>query len=253
MNPLPKTSRAGDNDDTGDQVAEGDGELDADGKLTINVATTVSEHKADYLYRVEARVTDLGKREITGKGWVVATYGSFVLNATPDRYFYAPGSAATVTVEARDYDNKPVATAFHIKLARYNSYDRQFGEMKAETGGSVGANGQGTVSLNIPAEGGSYRIEATARTPEGRDVQALRLLLGLRRRLPPLPKRPQGNPNRSRQENLPRRRYGQAPAGHRPAQHPALGQRGGPRPAPVQARPFPAIHRRVRRPRYHRG
>ena len=27
----------GDNDDTGDQVAEGDGELDADGKLTINV------------------------------------------------------------------------------------------------------------------------------------------------------------------------------------------------------------------------
>src|SRR5271157_90284 len=162
----------GDNDDTGDQVAEGDGELDADGKLTIDFDTTVSEHKADYLYRVDARVTDLGKREITGRGWIVATYGSFVLNATPDRYFYAPGSAAAVTVEARDYDNKPVATAFHIKVARYNVYDRQFGEVKAETGGSVGANGQGTVNLNVPADGGSYRIEATARTPEGRDVQA---------------------------------------------------------------------------------
>ena len=138
---------------------------------SINVGTTVSEHKADYLYRVDARVTDLGKREITGKGWIVATYGSFVLNATPDRYFYAPGSAATVTVEARDYDSKPVATAFHIKVSRYNIYDRQFGEVKAATGGSVGANGQGTVSLNVPADGGSYRIEATARTPEGRDVQ----------------------------------------------------------------------------------
>ncbi len=118
---------AGDNEDSGDQVTEGDGELDADGKLTINVATTVSEHKADYLYRVEARVTDLGKREITGKGWIVATYGSFVLNATPDHYFYSPGSLATVTVEARDYDSKPVATAFHVRLLRYNFYDRQFG------------------------------------------------------------------------------------------------------------------------------
>jgi len=164
---------AGDNDDTGDQVAEGDGELDADGKLTINVDTTVSEHKADYLYRVDARVTDLGKREITSKGWIVATYGSFVLNATPDRYFYAPGSPAAVTVEARDYDSKPVATAFHVKVARYNFNDRQFGEVKAETGGSIGASGQGTVSLNVPADGGSYRIEATARTPEGRDVQAI--------------------------------------------------------------------------------
>jgi hypothetical protein len=162
----------GDNDDTGDQVAEGDGELDADGKLSINVATTVSGHKADYLYRVDARVTDLGKREITGRGWIVATYGSFVLNATPDHYFYAPGSLATVTVEARDYDNKPVATAFHIKVARYNVYNRQFGEVKAETAGNVGPSGQGTVSLNVPADGGSYRIEAAARTPEGRDVQA---------------------------------------------------------------------------------
>ncbi|MGA2194398.1 MAG: MG2 domain-containing protein [Bryobacteraceae bacterium] len=164
---------AGDNDDTGDQVTEGDGELDADGKLTINVSTTVSEHKADYLYRVEARVTDLGKREITGKGWIVATYGSFVLNATPEHYFYPPGSLATVTVEARDYDSKPVATAFHVRLLRYNFYDRQFGEVKAEAGGNAGESGQGTVSLNIPADGGSYCIEATARTPEGRDVQAL--------------------------------------------------------------------------------
>src|ERR1039457_603921 len=53
---------AGDNDDTGDQVTEGDGVLDADGKLTINVSTSVSTQKADYLYRVEASVTDLDRK-----------------------------------------------------------------------------------------------------------------------------------------------------------------------------------------------
>ena len=164
---------AGDNDDSGDQVTEGDGVLDADGKLTINVSTSVSTQKADYLYRIEASATDLGKREITGKGWIVATYGSFVLNATPDHYFYPPSSLATVTVEARDYDSKPVATAFHVRLLRYNFYNRQFGEVKAETGGNVSASGEGTVSLSVPTAGGSYRIEATARTPEGRDIEAM--------------------------------------------------------------------------------
>ncbi len=46
------------------------------------------------------------------------------------------------------------------------------GEVNAGASGSTAANGQGTASLNLPAEGGSYRIEAVARTPEGRDVQA---------------------------------------------------------------------------------
>ena len=166
---------AGD-DDSGDQVLEGDGELDAEGKFSLKFDTTLSEHKQDYLYRVEAHVTDLGKREIAGKGWVVATYGSFVLNATPDRYFYAPGSAAAVTVEARDYDSKPIAAAFHVRLLRYDFSSRQAGEVKAEASGSTAANGQGTASVNVPAEGGSYRIEATARTPEGRDVQSVAYL-----------------------------------------------------------------------------
>ncbi|SPE39149.1 Alpha-2-macroglobulin domain protein [Candidatus Sulfopaludibacter sp. SbA3] len=162
---------AGDNEITGDQISEGDGELDADGKLSINVDTAISEHKQDFLYRVEAHVTDLGKREIVGKGWFVATYGSFVVNVTPEHYFYAPGSTAAITMEARDYDNKPVATAFHVKVFSYNYYDRQFGEVKTETSGSTDASGKGTVSVNVPKEGGSYRVEAAAHTPEGRDVQ----------------------------------------------------------------------------------
>src|SRR5439155_5104830 len=85
---------AGENEseDSGDQVAQEEGQLDSEGKLTIKFNTTVSDHKFDSIYRVEARVTDQAKREIIGKGWIVATYGSYALNASPDRYFYAPGS-----------------------------------------------------------------------------------------------------------------------------------------------------------------
>ena len=70
-----------DDDDTGDQIARGEGQLDADGKLTINVDDHASPSTSSTTcYRVEARVTDQANREITGKGWVVATYGSFAVN-----------------------------------------------------------------------------------------------------------------------------------------------------------------------------
>ena len=75
-------SQAGDDsDDSGDQVGETKGQLDADGKLTITLPTAVSERKQDFIYRIEARVTDQANREITGRGWVIATYGSFAVNA----------------------------------------------------------------------------------------------------------------------------------------------------------------------------
>ena len=56
-----------DSDDSGDQVAQGEGQLDADGKLNVNIETKVSEHGLDYMYRLEAKVTDQANREITAK------------------------------------------------------------------------------------------------------------------------------------------------------------------------------------------
>ena len=50
--------------------SEQEGQLDADGKLTVNVPTAVPDRKSDYLYRIEARVTDDANREINGTGWI---------------------------------------------------------------------------------------------------------------------------------------------------------------------------------------
>ncbi|MBZ5620829.1 MAG: alpha-2-macroglobulin [Acidobacteriia bacterium] len=161
-----------DNSETsGDQVAQGDGQLDADGKLSINVETAVSDHKYDYMYRVEARVTDQANREITGRGWIVATYSSFVLNVSPDRYFYQPGSRATFTVQARDYDNKPVGTHAHVELLEWYWRDSSKSVVRAAADVDTGANGSVNADFNVPREGGSYRVRVTAHTPEGRDIE----------------------------------------------------------------------------------
>ncbi|MBZ5607180.1 MAG: alpha-2-macroglobulin [Acidobacteriia bacterium] len=161
-----------DSDDAGDQVGEQDGQLDADGKLTVNIPTSVSDHKFDYVYRVDARVTDAANREITGSGWVLATYGSFALNVSPKQYLYAPGSKAAFTVQARDYDNKPVSTRVHVELLQWNFKDTRKSQVKGATDVTLGAEGSADASLDIPAQGGTYLVRVSAHSPEGRDPEA---------------------------------------------------------------------------------
>ncbi|MGP8247123.1 MAG: MG2 domain-containing protein, partial [Bryobacteraceae bacterium] len=163
---------AGDaDDDSGDQTAEQDGQLDEDGKLTINLPTTVSDHKYDYRYRIEARVTDAGNREVTGKGYVLATYGSFAVNVEPNRYFYEPGAHGSFQIEARDYDGKPVQSRVHVALLRRPKRKSDSPETVASTDVDLNADGAGTANLDLPAAGGAYQIRVSAKTPEGREVE----------------------------------------------------------------------------------
>jgi uncharacterized protein YfaS (alpha-2-macroglobulin family) len=167
----------GDADDSGDQVAETEGQLDADGKLTVTLPTKIAKNHTDYVYRVEARVTDQGQREITGKGWVVATYGSYVVHVTPDRYFYEPGSRGDFLVEARDYDNNPVRARLHVELLHWNFRDPDGPQTVSSSDVDTGAEGTAKVQMAIPSEGGSYRVKVSAHTPEGRDIEDYDYLL----------------------------------------------------------------------------
>jgi alpha-2-macroglobulin len=162
---------ADDSGDSGDQISETEAQLDSEGKLTITIPTTASDHKYDYVYGIVARVTDAANREITGKGWVVATYGSFALNVEPERYFYAPGGKAGFTVEARTYDNQPVRARARVELLQSNRRYPDQWDARGSTDVDLGPDGKATAYLDIPQQGGSYRLRATARTPEGRDVE----------------------------------------------------------------------------------
>ena len=161
-----------DDDDTGDQVGEQEGQLDAEGKLNIDVVTGVSDRKYDYRYRLEARVTDAANREISGTGWILATYGSFALNVAPERYVLPPGGRGTFKIQARDYDNHAVKTRAHVELLKWNYREPDRSQVQDSTDVELGADGSANASLAIPAQGGAYRVRATAHAPEGRDVQA---------------------------------------------------------------------------------
>ena len=153
----------------GREEEEHDGVLDADGKLTITLPTKLDEHHGDVRYRIEARVTDDGNREISGVGYAFGTYGSFYLSAQPDSYLYQAGNEAKISVAARDYDSHPVQTDFRAELQRMGTHG-QTPETISFTTGHTGSDGTTRVSFRIP-ESGEFRVRLTAQSKENRSIE----------------------------------------------------------------------------------
>jgi uncharacterized protein YfaS (alpha-2-macroglobulin family) len=154
----------------GEQTEEKTGVLDENGRMQITLPTKFDEkQRSDISYRIEARVTDEGNREITGRNYVLATYGSFQIGASPNSYVYEVGNTAKLNVIARDYDGKPVQTAFHVEVQTWD-YRSQKGTPFFTTDGQTDANGNAEVQFQI-AKGGSMNAVVSAITPEKRELR----------------------------------------------------------------------------------
>jgi uncharacterized protein YfaS (alpha-2-macroglobulin family) len=158
-----------DEDTGGEQAQQNEGRLDDDGKLTITIPTDVSDHGSDFRYRIEARVTDEGNREIIGTGWLAATFASFYLEAEPDAYVYAPGSQARINITAVDYDGNPVRTPVKAQLQEWHWGNRRE-VTRSSTDVTTDAQGHASVDFTIPS-GGEWRVDVVAPTPEKRRVE----------------------------------------------------------------------------------
>jgi hypothetical protein len=157
---------------SGEEVLKSQGQLDSEGKLSIEFATTVSEHASDYRYRIEARVTDESRREISGTGWAIATYGNFMVNVEPGQYVFEPSATAELNVSALDYDSKPVATSASVVLKKWNPLNRDQKQPVLRTVNvTTGADGKAVARMPLPSEGGSYEVEVSAPTASGRRVR----------------------------------------------------------------------------------
>ncbi len=161
--------QAPDQDDTfADQQEqeEQSGTLDAQGKLTIQVQT--EKAKFDMVYRIEARVTDQANREISGVGYALVTVGNYYLHAEPVQYVYQPGEKAQIHVEAHDYDGKLVPGVAFTAAAHEYSWRKPEGRVVAHASGVT--DPQGKAQVEIAVASGSFEVDVTSQTPEGRAV-----------------------------------------------------------------------------------
>ncbi len=101
-----------------DMVQESEGTLDARGHLNVEFDISAADENDtnDYSYRLEAQVTDSARRTIDGSASFVATRGSVVANADPDRYVYNKGDVAKIRVTTTDYEGHPVSAKVQLKF-----------------------------------------------------------------------------------------------------------------------------------------
>ncbi len=90
------------------------GYLDANGEYTVTYQT--SSATEDYSYRLEARVVDASRRQIIGSKQVVVTRGLFMVSTYTNKYVYAPGDEAILTIKTEDFKSNPVSTKVLVEV-----------------------------------------------------------------------------------------------------------------------------------------
>ena len=127
----------------GDMVSEGEGKLDASGQLQVDfeVPQSSSNDIWDFEYRLEAQVTDKSRRTINASSSLVATRGSVIARALPDRYVYTTGETADIEMTTTDYEGRPVAANLSLKMIlrtwekvekKENEYDSNYKMVEEE-------------------------------------------------------------------------------------------------------------------------
>src|SRR5213592_4784614 len=90
---------------------------DATGKASLTFDTPRGTSQ-DFEYRIEARVTDASRREITGNGTVRVTQQRYYVFARPDHNLYRPQDKARIEFNASDANDQPVSAEGIVKLTR---------------------------------------------------------------------------------------------------------------------------------------
>ncbi len=125
--------------------------LDADGVLHVSLPTEVDAQKHDYRYRIEAHVTDASNREIMGGRGVIVTYSTIVVLLQTDRYVYAPGQQAEITVRTLDYDSNPVSTNVQLQFESHESWGADARRrVLSRASVSTDVNGTGHYTYSVP-------------------------------------------------------------------------------------------------------
>ncbi len=95
---------------------------DATGKATL-IFDTPANAGQDFEYRVEARVTDASRREISGSGNVRVTRQRYYVYPQAERNLYRPQDKARVDFKVLDANEQPVQTEGTVKVTRDYWYE----------------------------------------------------------------------------------------------------------------------------------
>ncbi len=130
-------------------------------------------YETDFVYIIQAKVTDKSRREISSTKTVYVTRSDFFMSSKADKYMYKPDEKITVEVRAMDFAEKPKQVSFEAVVNRltwsgYPDY-KQKKDYVTSVKGSTNDKGIGTVSFDA-ADEGYYSIEIVSYDTRGKKV-----------------------------------------------------------------------------------
>lgn len=132
-----------------------------------------STYETDYIYIIQAKVTDKSRREIASTKTIYVTRAEFYLAANTDKYLYKPDEKVAVEVYSNDFADKPRSVKFEgtvnkITWGKYPHY-KQEKSFVTSFSGSTREDGKGIVTFEAKDEG-YYEIEIRSFDNKGKKV-----------------------------------------------------------------------------------
>lgn len=171
-----------------DFIFSGKGKLDKEGRFDFDYAIKEdfkskynswwywdreASYETDYMYIIQAKVTDKSRREISSTKTVYVTRSDFFMTSKVDKYMYKPDEKVNVEVRAMDFAEKPKQVNFEAVVNRltwtgYPDY-KQSKDYVTTVKGSTNDKGIGNVSFDAAGEG-YYSIEINSYDSRGKKV-----------------------------------------------------------------------------------
>ncbi|HEY0139426.1 MAG TPA: MG2 domain-containing protein [Thermoanaerobaculia bacterium] len=146
---------------------------DAEGRAIVRIETP--RDGTEMTYRIEARVVDASRREVTGGGTVRVLRQRYAVVAQPRHYIARPGEPAQIDFKALDANERPVRVTGTVKVVRREMTPRVAGWKDEEvltTKLDTDAEGNATLTFT-PRRNGYYMITWTSEDrTEGQPLRA---------------------------------------------------------------------------------
>ncbi len=156
---------------SGEVVDSGEITTDTAGAAQLTLPTSGQpdeEAGAEYVYRLEAEVSDLSERTASGSGSFRVSPGEYSLDVRPERSVAPPGEPTSVEVRLRTLDDQPaVGVAIQVSASTEHwEGNRARTEALGESTAVTGADGTARVPLSLKRTG-LVVVRVQAKDPRG--------------------------------------------------------------------------------------
>ncbi|MFA6449816.1 MAG: MG2 domain-containing protein [bacterium] len=162
------------NDYMGEQAATGRGATDDKGNMIVSFADTKMDQ--DMQYTLVVRVTDQGRKEVSGTGGAKVMRGEFSVNVKSDKYVSAPGEKVWIKTTTTDIKGRPISRALNMtaNMVTWDQYGNDWKRNEKKVFSrtiETGSDGEANIDYT-PDNEGYFEVTVSGKDSRGNEISS---------------------------------------------------------------------------------